>query len=71
MTQPPFVQVVSATCLVGSAVHLMPQPPQLLGSASVWVSQPLVASLLQFLYLSGSKCKGRQLVVINTGGEKS
>jgi hypothetical protein len=52
MVQTLFEQVVVATCLEASPVHMTPQPPQLLGSSAVWVSQPSAATLLQFWYLS-------------------
>jgi hypothetical protein len=55
MVQMLFEQVVLATCLEASPVHFTPQPPQLLGSSAVWVSQPSVVTLLQFWYLSGSE----------------
>jgi hypothetical protein len=71
MVQVPFVQLVVATYRELSAVHVTPQAPQLLGSSVRWASQPSVATLLQFLYLSCSTQEVWQLVVISTGGEKS
>jgi hypothetical protein len=62
MLQTLFEQVVLVTCLEVSTVHVTPQPPQLLGSSTVWVSQPVSATLLQFLYLS---CSVQQVVVIS------
>jgi hypothetical protein len=59
MTQPPFVQVVSATCLLGSAVHVNPQPPQLVMSVFRLISQPSLRTPLQSLYLKGKHEKYR------------
>jgi hypothetical protein len=63
MMQLLFEQVVVATFLLASTGHVTPQPPQLLSSSAVGVSQPSAMTSLQLLYLSYSK--EQEVVVVH------